>query len=294
MELKHLNTFYIMSKELNFTKAAEILGYTQACVSLHIQSLETELNARLFNRIGKSVTLTDVGEKLVPYAIKIINTEKEIQFLGAESPSKGLIRIGICDSLCINRLPNIIRLFKQSYPDIEIHLTILKCSEFYNELAQNEIDMAFTIGHLNKDNNIKYEAEKDEHIVVLCSPLNPLSQLKNVTLNDFRDVPILFTEKAAYYRQHFEQELTSHGITPNIILETESIQAIKNLTQTDLGICILPYTAAEQEIKNGQLAIVDYKCNYHIQSQIIWHKDKWFTKPQNDFIKIAKEYIESI
>lgn len=72
MELKHLKTFLTLSKIKNFTKTAEHLNYAQSNITTQIQQLETELDVRLFERIGKSVTLTREGEKLIPYAKKMI------------------------------------------------------------------------------------------------------------------------------------------------------------------------------------------------------------------------------
>lgn len=292
MEIKQLQTFYTVSQELNFTKAAEKLGYTQACVSLHIQSLEHELNQLLFNRIGKIITLTESGKQLVPYAAQMLELEKQIRKIGEDELECSLIRIGICDSLCVNRMPRIIERYKTYRPKVEIQLEILKCSQFYTALANDEIDLAFTIGYLDKEAGICYTCEKEEPIYVLSSPSNALARKEKIVIEDFRDIPIIFTERAAYYRRNFEHELNQQGIQPKIVLETESIQAIKKLTQSGLGVCILPYTAVEEEIEQKQLVPLAYDCNYGIRSHIIWHKDKKLSKVQQEFIDMAVDYIK--
>ena len=71
MELKHLNTFLVLSRLKNFTKTAQYLDYAQSCVTAQIQRLEEDLHVRLFERIGKSVSLTQEGEQLVPYAQRL-------------------------------------------------------------------------------------------------------------------------------------------------------------------------------------------------------------------------------
>lgn len=72
-------------------------------------------------------------------------------------------------------------------------------------------------------------------------------------------------------------------------METESIQAIKNLTESGLGVCILPRVAANTEIELGKLIPLDYICDYYIQSQLIWHQDKWLSPIIKDFINITEE-----
>ena len=78
MDLKHLQTFLTLSEIKNFTKTAEYLHYAQSNVTTQIQQLEAELNVRLFERIGKNVSLTSAGLELIPYAQKMLNLSKDI------------------------------------------------------------------------------------------------------------------------------------------------------------------------------------------------------------------------
>ena len=295
MEIKQLQTFYILSKELNFTKAANNLGYTQSCITLHIKKLEEELGVQLFDRIGKKVTLTYAGEQLLPSVRQLLKLSEKINDLVLETTGESnSIRIGICDSLCIEKMPAIIKEFKQAYPNVDIYLKILKCSEFLTELRENKIDLAYTIGYLNKIPEIEYTAESTEPILVLASPDHQLASQKNLCAKDFKNIPLILTESAAYYRRNFLNDLERNGVIPKIILETESIQAIKNLTQSGLGVCILPEAAANSEIISGQLVPLDYVCDYNIRSQLIWHHDKWLSFTLKQFIHIATEVIEKI
>jgi DNA-binding transcriptional LysR family regulator len=290
MDFKQLQTFYIVSKELNFTKAAQQLGYTQSCVTLHIQKLEEELGVPLFERIGKKVFLSDAGKNLLPTTMQLLKMTQNLKDITQKnSLETGSIRIGICDSLCIEKMPLIIKSFKHQYPNVDIYLKILKCSEFINELRENNIDLAYTIGYLNKIPEIQYCAEVTETICVLAAPDFPLTLKKNLYTKDFDGIPFILTESASYYRKNFLAELEQSAITPKIILETESIQAIKNLTESGLGVCILPQVAANAEIKAGKLVCLDYTCDYGIQSQLIWHRDKWLSPILNEFINITKE-----
>ena len=291
MELKQLHIFLESTKTLNFTKAADNLGYTQANVTIQIRQMEEELHTPLFNRIGKSITLTEAGSQLVPLALKMIQMEEMILNIDTNVRDTGSIRIGVCDSLCVYRLPRIIYQYKQHYPNVNLSLTILKCSEFYSTLANNQIDLAFTIGYLQKEKNIHYTAERKEKICVLASKDHALTKKHNLTPNDFSGVPLILAEPAAYYRQKFLQELIENNITPQIMVETESIQAIKKLTEQGLGVCIMPKIAAIEEINSGILMPLDYTCDYGIHSHIIWHTDKYLSPCQEEFIRMACEQI---
>lgn len=82
-------------------------------------------------------------------------------------------------------MPAIIKSYKQAYPNVDIFLKILKCSEFLNELRENTIDLAYTIGYLNKLPEIIYTAEKLEQILVLASPSFQLVSKKNLPIVSF-------------------------------------------------------------------------------------------------------------
>ena len=295
MDLRQLQSFYVLSNELNFTRAAEKLGYTQSCITLHIKKLEEEFGLPLFDRIGKKVTMTEAGIRLLPSVCQILKMSHDLQDMPSDTTSKtGIIRIGICDSLCIEKMPAIIKSFSLIYPDVDIYLRILKCSEFLNELRENKIDLAYTIGYLNKVPEINYTAEVVEPILVLASPNHRLVSKTNLTPSDFDGIPLVMAEPAAYYRKNFLNDLERNGITPKIILETESLQAIKNLTCSGLGICVLPKTAADAEINAGKLVPLDYLCDYKIKSQMIWHRDKWLSFIVKEFIRISEEVIEKL
>ena len=74
MEIRNLRTFARIAEVQNFSKSAERLGYSQSAVTMQIKQLEDELHTQLFERIGKQVRLTQAGERLLPYALEILNT----------------------------------------------------------------------------------------------------------------------------------------------------------------------------------------------------------------------------
>ena len=287
MELKQLKIFYSLAQELNFTRVAEKIGYTQANVTIQIKSLEDELQTKLFNRMGKQISLTEDGQKLLTLVSDMLKLEDSISHIKQDSVEQGSIRIGVCDSLCAFRLPNVISAYKKLYPQVEISLNILKCSEFYPLLLRNQIDIAFTIGYLRKEEDICYISETYEPIYVFASPSFSLAHKKGLTAKDFSGVPLIL---AAYYRQNFEQDLIRANITPRIMVETESIQAIKKLTEKGLGVCVLPRIAAVEEIEQKRLVTLDYTCDYEIYSHIIWHKDKQLSPCQKEFLAFNSSF----
>src|SRR5690625_2396626 len=120
MELRHLITLKTIVERGGFKKAAEHLGYAQSSVTTHIQELEAEVGKPLFDRLGRKVILTHYGERLLSYAIKIIDLHA--QALNPDEEPTGDLIIGISESLTIGRIPPILLEYKRSYPKVNLSL----------------------------------------------------------------------------------------------------------------------------------------------------------------------------
>lgn len=289
MELKHLNTFLVLSKIKNFTKTAEYLNYAQSSVTTQIQQLEKELNVRLFERIGKSVALTLEGENLIPYATKMLSLSSDIEKMYANSDNPGRIVIGASESISIYRLPEIIKVYKKKHPDVDLFLILLDSSDFIPLLSDNTIDIAFIMDHPITDKSTTSFLHIDESICVLSTPEHPLALKKTVSIQDFADTPMILTGHGCCYRNMFERDLSMFNISPKIVLETGSIHVIKQTALSGLGLCILPELATQKELKNRNLVKLAYQTNYNIVSQLICHKDKWISPNLSDFISVIKQ-----
>ena len=288
MELKHLQTFLTLSEIKNFTKTAEQLHYAQSNITSQIQQLEKELNVRLFERIGKSVALTSAGQELVPYAKKMLNLSKDIE-MKFSNKSSGRLTIGASESICIYRLPAIIKTFRQLHPSIEIYLKVLDTPDFISLLGDNSIDIAFTLDIPIQNPNIITTLKIEEPVHMWALPSHPLINKKHVSIHDLQDLPLILTSKSCCYRKQFERELNEASITPKILLETGSLQVIKQTVLSGLGACILPQLAVQKELSHNELVQINCPVHFNIVSQLIYHKDKWLSDALKDFIEISKE-----
>ncbi|MGO0862233.1 LysR family transcriptional regulator substrate-binding protein, partial [Clostridioides difficile] len=124
---------------------------------------------------------------------------------------------------------------------------------------------------------------------VLSVPESNLALKENVSIQDFQDIPFILTGEGCCYRSLFEKELSESSVVPKIVLETGSIQVIKQTVLSGLGLCLLPELAVEKELKRHELIKIPYSINYNIVSQLIYHKDKWLSKNLCDFISIVKQ-----
>ena len=149
MTLTQLGTFLKIAETGNFTTAANLLGYAQSTVTTQIKQLETELNCLLFERLGKSIALTPEGERLQGYAEKVLQMEREILLeVPAVREPVGMIKLGVSESLCYNRLPQSLMAYRKKYPGIDIRIQFIDHETFPEQLKKGALDLVYTLNPL--------------------------------------------------------------------------------------------------------------------------------------------------
>lgn len=296
MDLKQLNTFLTVAEFLNFTKAAAQLGYAQSSITAQIQQLENEMGVKLFERIGKTVTLTHEGKRMLPYASQILQLAGNMKsdLSGSDVPA-GVLTIGAAESLSIYRLPAIIKEYRSLYPKVDINLKLLHCSEFIPNLMNGTIDAAFTIGNEIEAEFLIEVFQLPEPMALLAHPEHLLARKKHVASEDLETEALLLTGKDCCYRGMFTDKLAENHILPRVALETDSIQAIKLAAMSGLGICILPKISIQEEVSSGKLATLNFPTeDFEIVSQLLYHKDKWISAAFRAFLELSAEIMHNM
>ena len=296
MELRQLNTFVTVTKLNNFTKAAACLGYSQASVTSQIQLLEKELGVRLFDRIGKSIFLTHQGEKLLVYSKQMLKLHDEAKdSLTATDELKGAIVIGASDSLCALRLPSLLKEFHERYPAVEIVLKMRNYIDAQTSLRGNDIDAALVIGQKIYTPEFISDLEFPEPVVLLATPGHPLSFKHPVSPGDTVPYTVILAQKGCSFRKAFEKCLDDANLFPDYIMEANSIQAIKQLAISGMGITLLPRIAVEDELNRNLLVELDWAGTpFDLITQMIYHKDKWISPTLKAFLDLAKEALKPL
>lgn len=294
MELRQLNTFMTIAKLQSFSKAALELGYAQSSITSQIQLLEKELNVRLFERLGHNITLTIEGKKLLPMAEQMLKLSNDIKNMAGNSdmPSGPLI-IGAVESLCVTRLPKLLKEYRSSYPDVEILIKFGAKTEFLRSLKENTIDIAFFVDQKITDSNFITVLQTPEPMALLCSPEYSFAHRENVYPEDLSGEPLILTESSCGYRTLFDNIMSQFNVKPRSVIETGNVQAIKQLILSGMGITFLPQTAVEEELQQKRLVRLNWMGpEFHIFTQVLYHKTKWMSGALKAFIKLMNEMMK--
>ncbi|EGW41807.1 LysR family transcriptional regulator [Desulfosporosinus sp. OT] len=290
MELRNLNTFIVVVETGSFTRAATKLGYAQSSVTAQIQALESELGFPLFNRLGKTISLTDPGERLLPYAQEITRMHTLAKdALRSEISFAGTLMIGAPESLAAFRLPRIIREFRNKFPEVKIILKPGVCWEFPDLIRTGDLDLAFLLQPEIKDRDLYIKTLVQEKMALIAPPDHPLVNYAHVEPEHLKDETILHTEHGCSYRVLFEQQLNSHGIFPNPCLEFWSIEAIKNCVMSGLGLSFLPLITVEKEVQEGKLKLLAWdERPQRLTTQVVYHRKKWLSPALREFLSLVE------
>lgn len=222
----------------SFTKAAEMLNYSQSGISRMINDLEKEWRVSLLERGRAGVRLTSDGLKLLPFAQSVCCEYQKLQTQVDElnGLQSGLIRIGTFSSVATRWLPNIIKAFQKDYPHIDYELLLGDYTEIENWISEGRVDCGF----LKLPTRPEFETislEQDKLLVVLPED-HPLANHECFPVMALCDYPFLLLEKGA--KGEISEIFERCNIRPEIHLTTWDDYAILSMVESGLGISILP------------------------------------------------------
>ena len=222
----------------SFTKAGDMLSYSQSAVSKMINDLEDEWKISILERSKSGVKLTSDGLKIFPYVKSVCEEYEKLQMQIDElnGLQSGLIRIGTFSSVATHWLPNIIKEFQKDYPNIDYELLLGDYTEIENWISEGRVDCGF----LRLPTRSEFDAlylESDRLLAVL--PENhELSRNKNVPVSALCKEPFMLLEKGA--KAEVSEIFENNDLTPSVHFTTWDDYAIMSMIESGLGVSILP------------------------------------------------------
>jgi DNA-binding transcriptional LysR family regulator len=289
MELRQLKTFQITATSASFTQAAVVLGYAQSSVTVQIQSLEKELGVALFDRAGRSVRLTEAGEKLLVYTNRLLDLAAEAQAVVSDRGRlEGTLSIAAPETICTYRLPALIRRFRDTHPDVRVSFQPMLDRDIYFGVRNGVVDFGFLLQEPLQSDGLVVESLQEEPLLVIGAASAPQSALACVSPADLEGETLFLTENGCGYRHLFEREMAKAGVYSTIRLEFNSIEAIKQCVIAGLGFGFLPRVAVERELAQGQLCALRWARPFSVYTQLVYRKEKWLSTPMQDFIRLCQ------
>ncbi|MGL5835066.1 MAG: LysR family transcriptional regulator [Waterburya sp.] len=243
MELRHLRYFITVAEELHFGRAAQRLNMTQQPLSRQIRDLEIEIQVTLFHRTKRTVRLTEAGKEFLERSYGVL-AQLEQAIVVTQQIGRGEVgrlAIGFVDSAMYTLLPEIVRVFREQFPLVELRLRELTTAQQIQALYDKQIDIGIVRSAIS-ESGLSVECLLHESLVLALPENHPFSAQTQVSLSSLADESfILFPAKMGpvFYEQiiHSCQQA---GFRPKVAQEAVQMQTIIGLVAAGLGIAIVP------------------------------------------------------
>ena len=267
MELYALQVFLTVATEKSFSRAAEKLLRTQPAISLALQRLEQELGEKLINRSGKELILTDAGRSVIEYARRFQSLQQELENSLAElrDNSAGRLMIGANESATLYLLHHIER-YRGLYPKIKVTVRRSLSSRIPNELLDGNLELG-VISYDPADERIKSKIIYSDSLVFVVSPKHRLAHRKTVSIEELGAETFIAHNVISPYREVVVRTFRERKVPLGIDVEMPTIETIRRLVQSNLGVAFLPRMCVEHEIEQKVLCEVRVK-EMHLERKI--------------------------
>ena len=271
MEIRQLRYFLDIAQTEHLTQSAANLFVTQSTLSHGLRQLEDELGVALFDRLGRGLKLSQAGAEFRVYATRAL---KEIEagrmaLADIEGLQSGRLTVGAIPTFLNTVLPITVARFSQAYPKVTIEVRDLRAGPIEVLLLRGELDVGVAF-HPAEHDEIETEPLFDERMLLVVGPEHPLAGHRRLAMAKLAHVPLALLPRSFATRRLIDQSLHQAGVTPQVRVEMDSIEAL-------LGVClcgdlasIVPERAAHQLPGLHTVALTDPEMVRH--AGVLWRR----------------------
>jgi DNA-binding transcriptional LysR family regulator len=287
--LRQLEVFLATARHENVTKAAKTLAMSQSAASGALKELENQFEVLLFDRIGKRLQLSELGQQVRAQAEQLLEQAQAFEHSLTGQEVAGTLNVGATLTIGNYEAVNMIADFRQRYPHSRVSLQVANTASIAAQVAGFELDVGLIEGeHSHPDLDIQHWRE--DELVVFAAPDHPLAAQPALQDADLLSLPWIVRETGSGTRQAFERAM--HGILPDLHIEMElqHIEAIKRAVESGLGVGCLSAIALREAFRRGSLVPLavpgrDFRREWYL----ITHREKFHGTALNRWLTLCRE-----
>ena len=243
----------------SFTRAASLLGLTQPAVSQHIQSLEKQLDLRIFERSSNTLRVTREGELVVKYAKRMLTLYNNLQEeLSSGKRQLTSMTVGITHTAESNPIAETLAVYAHNTKNVTIKIITDTSEHLYARLKNYELDFAIVEGRIS-DTGLNYLLLDTDSLVLAVSPTCPLAGKELVRIDELKKERLILRLPESGTRNLFVASLESNNMRIdefNVVMEIDNIATIKDLVRRDFGVSVLAKSACLDELHKQKLVVL--------------------------------------
>src|SRR5436305_466418 len=291
MDFDQLETFLEVARLSSFARAAEKRVRTQPAISAQIRALEEDVGAKLLDRSGGKVSITQSGKLFQKYAEETLEARKSVLTAIAETERvpRGEIIVGANEGTCLHILPEVFAEFKKQYPDVSVNIKRSDYAKILESIIDNSVDFG-VISLPVSDNRLTVVLIHRDELILIAPPQHPLGKLKSASIADLSKFPLI-VPKAGHTRDAIEQMFHEKRLKPNFTMELDSSELLKRFVAADVGIGFIARSNVEEDVRAKVLAAIPLAdAQVRRDLALVFRKDKALSRAALAFIDIAVKH----
>ena len=268
VSLRQLRVFEAVARQLSYTRAADELHLSQPAVSMQVRQLEDEVGLPLFEKLGRTIDLTEAGQALYHYSRSINRSLQEMEEVleSLKGVSRGRLSVAVAST--VNYFaPRLLAAFHLRYPGINLKLDVTNRERLVRQLEANSVDMVM-MGQPPEAVDVESEVFMTNPLVVIAPPEHPLVGEHAIPLSRLSTEIFVMREPESGTRQAMERFFAENRVPIRHGMQMTRNEAIKQAVRAGLGLSVVSLHTIELELETGRLVILDVD-GFPVERQ--WH-----------------------
>jgi len=291
MHVETLKIFCDLADLRSFSKTADKHLLSQSAISQQLAQVELTLNCQLLDRKKRPLELTKEGQLFYQAAKDILDRHEQLKSeLNALKSSAGdRINVAAIYSIGMHTLPDYIKKFMVSYPNVNVHVEYRSAARVYEMVLDGETDVGL-VAVPKRDKRLDVYEFEDEPLVLACSPKHPLSVDPQIDIHNLQFERFIAFEKNTPTRIWIDSILERYNVVVRPVMEFDNIETIKRAVEINAGLSIVPQISILQEIAGGTIKAMPFSNeNVFRPTGIIIRKGKIFGQAGRYFIELLRK-----
>lgn len=261
MEMTALQAFVAVAEHGSFSRAADALFLTQPAVSKRVSALEDELRAALFDRMGRSVRLTEAGETLLPHARRVLSEIESSRQAVADLQGRigGRLRIGTSHHIGLHRLPPVLRAYTAAYPEVELDLHFMDSEQACLAVDRGELELAIVTLPQHPADTLAVECLWPDPLDIVVGPGHELAERDRVEPAELAAHAAILPAPTTFTRRIVAAALRPWGLQLRVAMETNYLETIKMMVEVGLGWSALPRSMNAGELVALEIPVIELR-----------------------------------
>lgn len=247
MNLRSLEYFVAVAKELHFNRAADKCGVSQPALSIQLKKLEDDLGVKLFERNNKRIIITMAGEEILSRTQRVLQEVNEIKFIARNlnDPYGGELKLGAFPTLSPFLFPRIIPDLRDNYPQMKFYLYEEKTADLLKMLDEGSIDAAF-IALPHEDNLLESDFIFKEDFVVAAPISHPICEKAKASVSNVQEESLLLLAEGHCLRDQALEFCSQNSISEYFDFKASSLETLRQMVAAGVGMTLIPECAVQE------------------------------------------------